>query len=102
MKYDKLVRDTIPQILEHKGKVVLVHTASEAEYWQKLKQKLCEEAAEFVADETDAELADTLEVLYAICAYRGKTIQDIEQLREQKLVERGGFDHRIILDEIKD
>jgi predicted house-cleaning noncanonical NTP pyrophosphatase (MazG superfamily) len=99
MKYNKLVRDKIPEYIEKKGGRAVTHIAGEKEYWEKLKEKLLEECAEFNADENEDELADILEVIEAIIAYKKFNQRTIEEKRGKKAEERGKFEKRIILDE---
>ena len=99
MKYNKLVRDKIPAFIESKGETVVWHKADEKEYWEKLKAKLLEEAAEFNKDESMDELADLLEVISAITEYKKFGIEKIAAIKEKKLRDKGGFKERIILDE---
>ena len=47
------------------------------------------------------ELADLLEVMHAVAAARGSSISEIEQIRKEKAVERGGFAKRVLLLEIQ-
>lgn len=98
-QYNKLVRDKIPEYLEKRGVEYRIHIASEEEYWQKLREKLKEEAEEF-ADEPDEDvLADMLEIIDAICEYRQIDRKQLEVLRRKKAEERGLFRKRIILEE---
>jgi len=100
MKYNKLVRDKIPQIIEKSGKTPITHNAGGKEYWKKLKEKLSEEVCEFIEKGDEEELADILEVIDAICEFRPFDKQKIKSLRRKKLVGRGGFRKKIILDEV--
>ncbi len=99
MKYNKLVRDNIPEIIKAKGGVPVTHIADDAEYWQKLKEKLQEEVDEFLKDESIGEIADILEVLDAMGDYKGFGKRAVEDAKEKKAKERGKFVKRIILDE---
>ena len=99
MKYNKLVRDKIPEYIRGKGETAVTHIADEAEYWQKLKEKLLEEIDEFTKAENADELADILEVLDAIIDYKQFDRAEIASLKAAKAEKRGKFQDRIILDE---
>lgn len=102
-KYDKLVRDRIPEIIKLRGGVPVFRKADEAEYKAKLRDKLREETEEFIQAETEAqakeELADVLEVLHAAADGLGCTMQEIEALRIKKAEERGAFKERLVLEQ---
>lgn len=93
----KLVRDKIPQIIRAKGEEPIIYTANAKEYGTRLREKLLEETAEFIASENDPEeLADILEVLYALAEHTGIDRQQLEKLRAAKAAQRGGFSDRIV------
>ena len=85
MKYNKLVRDKIISIIQESGENPTFHMADDGEYWQKLKEKLTEETNEFFADESEEELADIFEVLYAIIAHKGFDKAAVEKIRQKSL-----------------
>jgi len=101
MKYNKLVRDKIPEIIKQKGEMLVSHTASDNEYWPKLKEKLNEEVNEFIENSNEEELADILEVIYAICDFKKIDRSKLELIRKKKADEKGAFKDKIILDETK-
>ena len=98
----KLVRDKIPEMIRASGRTPHVRTLSTAEYRTALLDKLREEVAELIAAATrDAvieEAADVLEVLTAIAAGHGGTVDNIVGVARSKRDERGGFDMRLWLD----
>jgi predicted house-cleaning noncanonical NTP pyrophosphatase (MazG superfamily) len=98
MKFDKLVRDHIPEIIKNKGETPITHIAEEKEYEEALTRKLHEEVDEFLENPSVEEVADVLEVLHAICALKGVDIRTLEEVRQKKAEERGGFKNRVILD----
>ena len=98
MEYNKLVRDNIPNIIENKGEKPITHTAEDKEYEEALSHKLHEEVGEFLENPCVEEAADILEVLHAICALKSVDLQALEEVRQKKAEERGGFKNKIILD----
>lgn len=100
IKYDKLVRDRIPEIIKNKGKNPIFGYLNKEEYIRKLNEKLHEEHSEYDDDESVEELADLVEVIYAILEYKNVSIEEFEQLRRKKVEERGAFKDRILLKEV--
>ena len=98
-KYNKLVRDKIPEILEKKDLKYKIHIAGKKEYWEKLKEKLLEEIKEFSKSETIEEFTDILEVLDAISDHKKFNKQKVAAIKKKKAKDRGGFKKRIILEE---
>ena len=101
-KYDKLVRDRIPEIIESKGKVCKTEILSDEKYLEMIDKKLDEELCEYHTDKNLEELADLLEVIYAAAKARGYTLCELEATRAKKAAERGAFDKKILLVEVKE
>jgi len=99
MKYNKLVRDKIPEIIKRKGGKSVVHVADSKEYWEKLKEKLSEEIKEFKEAESIEEMADVLEVIETIMKFKKFGKQELDAIKTKKFKERGGFKKKIILEE---
>jgi predicted house-cleaning noncanonical NTP pyrophosphatase (MazG superfamily) len=90
-------RDKIPQIIRGKGLEPVSYVADADEYAARLRDKLTEEVAEFLGSDSDPEeLADILEVVYALARLAGTDPRQLEKLRAAKADERGGFADHII------
>jgi predicted house-cleaning noncanonical NTP pyrophosphatase (MazG superfamily) len=96
-EYKKLVRDKIPDIIRAGGEVPNIRILEIAEYFAHLDHKLDEEVAEFHAERNLEELADILEVVYALAEGMGSDKEALEQVYSRKHEARGGFQERILL-----
>ena len=100
MKYHKLVRDRIPEIIEKQGKTCVTEVLSQDAYIRMVDEKLNEEVAEYQESKSLEELADLLEVMEAAVIARGYTWEELLQVRDEKRQKRGGFQERILLKEV--
>ena len=102
IKYDKLIRDKIPEIIEQSGKKCIVEVMDNDTYIKYLDQKLNEELAEYHQDKSIEELADLLEVMYAVVVARGYSVEELERKRLDKAEKRGAFEKRLLLKSVSE
>ena len=102
IKYNKLVRDRIPDIIEESGKACITEILSDEEYLRMVDAKLDEELAEYHKDQNIEELADLMEVICAAAVARGYTLEQLEALRAEKASKRGAFEKKILLKEVNE
>ncbi|TDL31264.1 phosphoribosyl-ATP pyrophosphohydrolase [Jeotgalibacillus sp. S-D1] len=104
--YNKLVRDRIPEIIEQSGSKSIVKILDTPEYLVELKNKMHEELEEYKKAQTDEEaieeLADILELVYAAARNHGAAPEELQNVREDKRLKRGGFEKRLFLIEAED
>lgn len=93
----KLIRDRIPELIQKCGETPIIRVLEAEEYRRELERKLDEEVAEFHHDGNAEELADILEVVYALAADIGVSREGLLQTYEKKHAARGGFDRRFFL-----
>lgn len=103
-KYDKLVRDRIPEIIRANGEIPVFRVLGEDEYWDYLQKKDREELEEVCSAETPEErkkeLADKLEVLRAMAEISGFSFEEIQMEADRKKEKNGGFEKRFLLEEV--
>ena len=97
MVYNKLVRDKIPEIIESQGQKANIRILDPQEYTHHLEQKLDEEVGEYHKDKNLEELADILEVVYALAENLGATKEELLAIYHKKNEFRGGFAEKIFL-----
>ena len=102
IKYNKLVRDRIPEIIEASGKNCVAEILSDEDYLCMIDAKLDEELAEYHKDQNIEELADLIEVIYAATKARGYTLEQLETVRAEKAAKRGIFQKKLLLKKVID
>lgn len=95
--YNKLVRDKIPEIIEASGKKCETQMLNDEAYLEMLNKKLDEELKEYQESHEAEELADILEVIYALAQARGVSKEQLEEIRNEKAEKRGSFEKKILL-----
>lgn len=95
--YNKLIRDYNVKLMEDKGCKVSYEILDDKRYGEELDKKLKEEVIEFLESYNIEEMADIMEVIYAIMDYRGITMDDVEKIRIEKRERKGAFKKRIFL-----
>ena len=95
--YNKLVRDNIPEMICSNGEKPNFRILSSEEYLLALEQKLDEEAGEFHRDKNAEELADILEVVFALADAIGCSREELMKTYQDKHHSRGGFEKRYYL-----
>ena len=95
--YKKLIRDRIPEIIESKGGKAEIRVLTDEEYPIYLEAKLDEEVEEYHRDKTAEELADILEVVYALADSIGCSKEELLEIYQRKHDDRGGFEKKLFL-----
>ena len=103
-KYDKLVRDYIPDMIRSRDGEPIVRVLNNQEYWEYLLKKDIEELEEVKKAKSLAErkeeLADKLELIRAMAEYNGFRLEDIIEEADRKRKKNGGFQKRLLLEKV--
>lgn len=104
--YNKLVRDSMLEIMDAKGLTYRAHTLEPIEFLTEVKAKMLEEAREFreatTEQEAIEELVDILELVHTAIGVLGVSYEELESSRKHKKTECGGFDSGIYLIEVEE
>ncbi|MGM0438108.1 MAG: phosphoribosyl-ATP pyrophosphohydrolase [Bacillota bacterium] len=95
--FNKLIRDKIPEIIEEAGNNYEMEVLDDEDYFKALNKKLQEELDEYKASKEIMELADLVEIIYAILDYKNISRAEFEKMRKEKQKERGGFEKKLFL-----
>ena len=101
-RYNKLVRDRIPENIVREGlENPILRTLNKKEFFEAAKKKVLEEAKELVAAESEKEtideIVDILELIDTLIAEMGIPKFDICTLRRKKNEKKGAFKKQLFL-----
>jgi predicted house-cleaning noncanonical NTP pyrophosphatase (MazG superfamily) len=102
VKYNKLVRDEIPAVIERAGSIARVQSLSKSDAIALLSRKLIEEAFEVSSSDQShlaEELADALEVIESLREHSAIPRETLEEIQTRKREARGGFKQLVYLKE---
>ena len=100
-KYNKVVRDKIPEIIKESGKKFNLKQLDDVSFLAEIEKKLSEEVNEYTESKDIEELADLLEVIYRISELRGVNSDELDKIRKNKAEKRGKFDSNLFLIDVK-
>ena len=96
-KYNKVVRDKIPEIIKESGKKFNLKQLDDESFLAEIEKKLIEEVDEYTESKDVEELADLLEVIYRISELRGVNSDELNEIRKDKAEKRGKFANNLFL-----
>ena len=97
IKYNKAIRDKIPEIIADSGKKYNLKQLDEESFLAEIEKKLIEEVNEYSKSKDVEELADLLEVIYRISELRGVNSDELDEIRKDKAEKRGKFNSNLFL-----
>ena len=97
IKYNKAIRDKIPEIIADSGKKHNLKQLDDESFLAEIEKKLIEEVDEYTESKDVEELADLLEVIYRISELRGVNSDELDEIRKDKAEKRGKFNSNLFL-----
>jgi predicted house-cleaning noncanonical NTP pyrophosphatase (MazG superfamily) len=96
-KYNKVIRDKIPEIIADSGKKYDLKQLDDTSFLAEIEKKLIEEVNEYAESKDVEELADLLEVIYRVSELRGVNSDELDEIRKDKAEKRGIFANNLFL-----
>ena len=100
-KYNKLIRDRIPEIVKRAGWTPTVRILKKSEFLNALKKKVFEESGELIQAKDKKgiidEIVDIQELLDVLASEIKITKSEIKKFQAAKRKKRGGFKKRLFL-----
>ena len=96
----KLVRDYIPDQIAKNNLSVMYSFADEKDHKLYLERKLVEEVTEYLESNSPEELADILEVVFALAEIKEISEKQLMKIRKSKRKKNGAFKDGIILKQV--
>lgn len=101
LKFDKLIRDKIPEIIRNDGWMPIIRVLKNKEYQIALKNKILEESGELVKAKSEKdiinEIIDIQELLDALGTELKLSKLEIKNLQKIKNKKRGSFKKKLFL-----
>jgi len=101
VRYNKLIRDRIPEIIKEAGWASTIRTLKKSEFLNALKKKVLEEAGELIRAKDKKgivdEIVDIQELLNVLSSELKLTESGLKRLQDAKRKKRGGFKKRLFL-----
>ena len=97
IKYNKVIRDKIPEIIADSGKKYNLKQLDDEPFLAELEKKLIEEVNEYAESKDVEELADLVEVIYRISELKGVNSDELDKIRKDKAEKRGKFASNLFL-----
>ena len=96
----KLVRDYTPDQIVKNNLSAMYSFADERDYKLYLERKLIEEVTEYLESNSPEELADILEVVFALAETKEISEKQLMKIRKSKRKKNGAFKNGIILKQV--
>lgn len=101
VRYNKLIRDRIPEIIKQAGWLPTIRTLRKSEFLKAVKKKVFEEAGELIQTKDKKgivdEIVDIQELLDVLTSEIKLTKSGIKKFQSAKRKKRGGFKKRLFL-----